>query len=112
MVQPKALVRKLKAKTASKARRSRQSLEQRSKNPQLPPIYRPRLTTLKIIQQLTWSSSDLDSEKLPVASGSWIGKLVKPLKQTPWTLNELKAAGFRVVPWDGISVRFSHILTA
>lgn len=95
-------------KARSKIRRKAKQ-KAKASDPLMPAVdYRPRSTPTLKKTGISSLPTDLDSTSLPAASGRWVGKRIKAIKPTPWTLDELRAEGLKPFPWDGCT---PHVLT-
>lgn len=64
--------------------------------------YAAKPSVVERLPTLPALAAKVDAGELPKSlEGSWIGKRVIFERDTPWTLEELLQAGFRVIEWDG-----------
>lgn len=79
-------------KKKARLRRVKRVLASRSAH--IPSLGHPRLTTLRVIQNIFYSQTSLNANDLPVML-DW------EAAATPWTIQELKARASKFVEWDG-----------
>ena len=64
--------------------------------------YKPRRSTAVHLGAPTSVATSINAQDLPASSGgAYVGKRRKTGRRRPWTLEELKRRGFRVIAWDG-----------
>ncbi|KAI0643566.1 hypothetical protein C8Q79DRAFT_1012149 [Trametes meyenii] len=85
-----------------RSRRSRRKKQRACRQPDV--LSRgPPLTAMKHIDNAKVLSVPLRLHTLPIAKGAFVGKRQSVDKEREWTLEDLKADGFEVFEWDGIT---------
>ncbi|KAI0667348.1 hypothetical protein C8Q78DRAFT_1082085 [Trametes maxima] len=87
---------------AKRSRRLRRKKQRVSRQPDLlscgpPPIAMKHIDNAKVL------SLPLRLQALPIAKGAFVGKRQSVDGERQWTLEDLKADGFEVFEWDGIT---------
>lgn len=66
-------------------------------------LYKARSSLSKKWRLSTIIRTEVSLSTLRIAHGAYVGKRLDPSHGTPYTVEDLKARGFRLVQWDGVT---------
>lgn len=100
-------IEKQRRKIAAAKRRKARRTKVATTSPNAAHSYRLKASNIQQYRERATKSIKFELKSLAAyaASTAWVGKRMPGTNQTTWTLDEVLARGFRLIKWDGMSVK-------